>query len=266
MNKKIRAALIVLLALVLVGSLGMLLRQSMQYRAAEESYTQAKELAEPFPPPVEEPEEPTEEEPVEEEAPAPADEYAAELQNKDIDALREVNSDVLGWIEIPGTAISYPLVQGTDNQYYLEHTWKKEASSVGSIFLEAKSSADLSDFNTVVYGHRMLNGSMFASLKYYKDQSYWAEHPYVYITDGQVCRRYEIFAAYEVSITGTTYQIVFPDEESKQAFLDTCTGWSVIDTDVTPTVQDQILTLSTCTGNGHATRWVVQAVLENRGE
>lgn len=261
MNKKIRTALIVLLALVLVGSLGMLLWQSMQYRTGEESYAEAEALAEPSTPPVQKPEEPAEEEPTEEEPPAPADEYAAELQNMDIDALRAVNSDVLGWIEIPGTAISYPLVQGTDNQYYLEHTWKKEASSVGSIFLEAKSSADLSDFNTVIYGHRMLNGSMFASLKYYKDQSYWAEHPYVYITDGQICWRYEIFAAYEVSTTGTTYQIGFPDEESKQAFLDTCIGWSVIDTGVIPTVQDQILTMSTCTGNGHATRWVVQARL-----
>ena len=127
--------------------------------------------------------------------------------------------------------------------------------------MECRNSADLSDFNTIIYGHRMNNGSMFASLKYYKKQSYWAQHPYVYITDSNGSYKYEIFAAYEVSTIGSAYQIGFSGDESKQAFLDDCIGQSVIETGVTPTVQDRILTLSTCTGNGHATRWVVQARL-----
>ena len=275
MNRKIRAALIVLLAVVFVGSLVMFLRQIIQYREAAETYDEAKTLAElpdlsQIPLPKEEPETP----PAVEEAPAdelPADEepekpvyvdpYADALRNMDFEALREVNSDVLGWIVIPGTAISYPLVQGEDNQYYLKHTWKKWASAVGAIFLECRNSADLSDFNTIIYGHRMNNGSMFASLKYYKKQSYWAQHPYVYITDSNGSYKYEIFAAYEVSTIGSAYQIGFSGDESKQAFLDDCIGQSVIETGVTPTVQDRILTLSTCTGNGHATRWVVQARL-----
>ena len=119
-----------------------------------------------------------------------------------------------------------------------------------------------SDFNTIIYGHRMNNGSMFASLKNYKKQSYWAAHPCVYITDDSGSHKYEIFAAYEVSTAGTTYQIGFSGDQSKQAFIDYCLGQSVIDTGIVPTVYDQILTLSTCTGNGHATRWVVQAVLK----
>ena len=84
----------------------------------------------------------------------------------------------------------------------------------------------------------------------------------MYITDDNGSHKYEIFAAYEVSTTGTTYQLGFSGDASKQAFIDYCLAQSVIDTGITPTVYDRVLTLSTCTGNGHATRWVDQAVLK----
>lgn len=256
-----------LLGVIFAGSLSMLVYRNMEYKEGEEIYAEAETLVElpdlsALPAPV-----------VEEQAGEPAaepeaektvyvDPYADALRNMDFTALREVNSDVLGWIMIPGTVVSYPLLQGSDNQYYLKHTWKKWTSAVGAIFLECKNSRDLSDFNSVVYGHRMNNGSMFASLKHYKKQSYWAAHPCVYITNDSGSHKYEIFAAYEVSTAGTTYQIGFSGDTSKQAFIDYCLDQSVIDTGITPAVYDQILTLSTCTGNGHATRWVVQAVLK----
>ena len=182
----------------------------------------------------------------------------------DFASLQQMNSDVVGWIYIPGTHVNYPIVQGSDNSYYLNHTWKKWTNVVGSIFLECQNSPDLTDFNTIVYGHRMNNGSMFASLKYYKQQSYWAQHPKVYITDDNGVHCYEIFAAYEISTAGDTYRLGFSTDQDKQDFIDYCLEKSVIDTGLTPTVYDRILTLSTCTGNGHATRWVVQALL--RGE
>ena len=262
MKRKIRRGLMVLLALIFAGSLGMVIYRTMEYKEGEEIYAEAAELVQlpdlsDLPDPVLEETEETEEA----DAPVYVDPYADALRNMDFAALREVNSDVLGWILIPNTVISYPLVQGDDNQYYLKHTWKKWTSAVGAIFLEYQNSPDFSDFNTIIYGHRMNNGSMFASLKNYKKQSYWAAHPYVYITDDNGSHKYEIFAAYEVSTAGTTYQIGFSGDASKQAFLDYCLGQSVIDTGITPTVHDKILTLSTCTGNGHATRWVVQARL-----
>lgn len=268
MRSNIRKLLIAVLALVLCVSAVMLIRQTLQYREGEAEYAEAEALVElpdlsqlePAPAPEPEPEET--EEP--EEKPVYIDPYAGALAAMDFTALREVNSDVLGWILIPGTVISYPLLQGDDNSYYLNHTWKKWTNVVGSIFLECQNSPDLSDFNTVVYGHRMNNGSMFASLKYYKQQSYWAQHPKVYITDDNGAHCYEIFAAYEISTAGDTYKLSFPTDQSKQAYIDYCLEKSVIDTGLTPTVYDKILTLSTCTGNGHATRWVVQALL--RGE
>lgn len=265
MRKWIRRAVMAVLAVVLLGSCTMLVRRWMDYREGGEAYAEAEMLVElPDLSALETPQLAQEVPEAAEEAPVYVDPYADALRDMDFTALREVNSDVLGWILIPDTVISYPLLQGSDNQYYLNHTWKKWTSAVGAIFLECSNSSDLSDFNTIVYGHRMNNGSMFASLKNYKTKSYWSAHPCVYITNDAGSHKYDIFAAYEVSTEGSTYQIGFSGDDSKQAFLDYCMSQSVIDTGIVPTVHDRILTLSTCTGRGHATRWVVQAVL--RGE
>ena len=284
MQKKMKKAMMILLMTVLLVSLGMTGYSRYQAYLSEKAYREAQELAEqnaqrqptpvekeeekppepeePIRDPVEEPQPPQPEEPeVWREAPVTDDPYMDQLKSVDLAALREVNPDVVGWIVIPGTKVEYPLMQGEDNDYYLKHTWKKKASSAGSIFLEKTISPDLSDFNTIVYGHRMINNSMFGSLKYYKKQTYWAEHPYVYIVDDAGVHRYEIFSAYEASVKGYTYQISFADETGKETFLDKCMGWSVIETGVTPTIRDRILTLSTCTGTGYETRWVVQARL-----
>ena len=113
----------------------------------------------------------------------------------------------------------------------------------------------------MIYGHNMNNGSMFGTLKKYKSLDYFRKHPYVYLTTDAGSARYEIFAAYEVATDGETYRLGFGSDSAKQAFLDYCVGQSVIDTGVTPQVWDRIITLSTCTGRGHETRWVVQARL-----
>ena len=183
------------------------------------------------------------------------------LEQINIDKLKEVNQDVTGWIVIPNTQIAYPLMGGTGNSYYLDHTWKREVNSGGAIFIEEKNSLDLQNHNTIIYGHRMRNGSMFGSLKEYQKQEYWEEHPEIYIRVDERCLRYEIFAAYEASVSGLTYQVGFEDEESKQKFLEDCTKRSVISTGIVPQNEDRILTLSTCTGRGYSTRWVVQARL-----
>ena len=171
-----------------------------------------------------------------------------------------MNADVLGWLSIPDTAISYPLVQGADNDYYLAHTWNRSSSAVGAIFMDARCASDRSGFNTVIYGHRMNNGSMFASLKYYNDPSYRQAHPRICLVDASGSHTYDIYAAYEVSTEGEAYRLSFSDDTERQAFLNDGLSRSVISTGITPQISDRVLTLSTCTGRGHATRWVVQAV------
>lgn len=276
--KKRWTLLAVALAVVLAVSAYQLIRSGIDYRQGDEDYSAAEDLA-GIPdlstlPPVtpaalsEPPAVLSSAAPAPEESQQPApvyvDPYADALRNMDFATLREVNEDVLGWILVPGTRISYPIVQAEDNSYYLNHTWRGNRSAVGAIFLECRNSADLTDFNTIIYGHRMGNGTMFNALKSYSKQNFWAEHPCIYLTDDNGSRRFEIFAAYEVSTAGDTYRLLFRDQEEKQSFLDYCMAQSVIDTGIVPTAYDQVVTLSTCTGRGHATRWVVQGVL--RGE
>lgn len=273
MKPNFRKALAALLAVICALCLGRTALQLVQYRQGDETYAQAEELA-GLPDLSDLPvvdftggsgsvsssastdgagEAP-------EEVPVWQDPYAQALKDMDFSALRQQNPDVLGWILIPGTRVSYPVVQGTDNSYYLDHTWRGGKNSVGAIFMECRNSSDLSDFNTIIYGHRMNNRSMFGTLSQYKSRSYWQAHPYVYLTDDSGTHRYEIFAAGEVSVDSDVYRLGLRSDSSRQSFLDSCLALSALNTGVTPHTYDKVLTLSTCTGNGHATRWVVQAV------
>lgn len=273
MKPKFRKALAALLAVICALCLGRTALQLVQYRQGDETYAQAEELA-GLPdlsdlPPVDVTDGSGEasgsagadgagEAP--EEVPVWQDPYAQALKDMDFSALRQQNPDVLGWILIPGTRVSYPVVQGTDNSYYLDHTWRGGKNSVGAIFMDYRNNGDLSDFNTIIYGHRMNNRSMFGTLSQYKSRSYWQAHPYVYLTDDSGTHRYEIFAAGEVSVDSDVYRLGLRSDSSRQSFLDSCLALSALNTGVTPHTYDKVLTLSTCTGNGHATRWVVQAV------
>lgn len=273
MKPNFRKALTALLAVVCALCLGRTALQLVQYRQGDETYAQAQELAGlpdlPDLPAADVTDGSGEasgsagadgEGEAPEEVPVWQDPYAQALKDMDFSALRQQNPDVLGWILIPGTRVSYPVVQGTDNSYYLDHTWRGGKNSVGAIFMECRNSSDLSDFNTIIYGHRMNNRSMFGTLSQYKSRSYWQAHPYVYLTDDSGTHRYEIFAAGEVSVDSDVYRLGLRSDSSRQSFLDSCLALSALNTGVTPHTYDKVLTLSTCTGNGHATRWVVQAV------
>ena len=180
----------------------------------------------------------------------------------DLAALREENEDVVGWIYIPGTRINYPVMQGQDNQYYLKHTWNNYPNGAGSIFMEHQNSADLTDFNTVIYGHNMADGSMFAALHSYAHSWFAEKNPYVYVKTDAGVWRYEVFASYNASTEGTTYGLSFNEEQTRQDFLDAALAQSQIRTRVVPEITDRILTLSTCTGMGYDNRRVVLARLK----
>ena len=277
-KKTVRKILIIVLALVFLGSCGMLLKYELERREAADIYAQAQQMAASTPSPT-----PTQS-PQPEHTPEPSPEQTDELLPEytpppvkpsrtpqeevlprvDLDALRSVNGEVIGWIEIPDTGLAYPLMQGENNDYYLNRSWNGRRLAAGSIFMECQCAADFTDFNTIIYGHRMTYDAMFAYLKYYKDLSYWQAHPLVYIVEQGGVRCYEIFAAYEASVKSCVYWLKVTEDEHKQAVIDFALEHSVIDTGVRPQTTDRILTLSTCTESGHATRWVVQAVERTR--
>lgn len=264
MRKNVRRVLAAVLLAVLAVSGGYIAWKSLDYQKGGEDYAEAVEVAglelpEELPPARTQDAPQTGEE--DGDLAAERDPWAAALAQVDLEALRQVNGDVVGWIAIPGTVLSYPVVQTGDNSYYLNRTWKRESSSVGAIFLEHTAAADLSGFHTLIYGHRMRNGTMFAPLRRYAEQDYWAEHPDIYVTDGTQVYRYAVFAAWEPEVTSPVYARELDSEEARREMIEACLSSSVIETGVVPGPEDRLLTLSTCTGTGHATRWVVQGKL-----
>ena len=183
-----------------------------------------------------------------------------ELLQIDLDALRETNEDVIGWIHIPDTVISYPLLHWIDNEFYLNHTWKQTKNSGGAIFMECENNPDFSDFNTIIYGHNLLNDTMFGGLSKYKDEQYAKEHSSIYIVTDAGIACYDVFAAHRVGIDTVMYATDLTTDHKKEEFLRFTRDYSRIAMDREPTAHDKILTLSTCSG-GHDARWVVQGYL-----
>ena len=150
-----------------------------------------------------------------EEAPEAA---SSKEERIDFASLKKINEEAVGWIEIPGTEISYPVVHTTDNIYYLTHTFRRQENKSGAIFVEASNAGDFSDLHTIVYGHNMKNGSMFAGLKNYGKKNYYEAHPYIYLDqeDGTHC--YQIFSCHEADVTDITYTIGYHSDDTYAAF------------------------------------------------
>lgn len=178
------------------------------------------------------------------------------------DELLKLNKDVIGWIRFEEPSIiSYPILQGQDNNEYLRHTIEREYNTCGSIFVDEDNAADFSDRNTIIYGHHMHNGTMFGQLDEYHDKKFWEEHPvfWIYTPDGKVST-YRIFSVATVLETADTYTQFFASDEEWQAYLDKVAAYSDYDTDTMLGVGDTIVTLSTCTKEADEHRFVIHAV------
>lgn len=258
MRKKTLRALELLLAVLLLLALFMIVRAVLDSHAARREYSDAASIAGLPSEFWNVPELPTQTStPPPEEDQVPSEVRA--LLDMDMDALLETCGDLVGWILIPGTEISYPLLQADNNQYYLDRTWRGESSSSGAIFIDYRNDASLEGFNTIIYGHRMRDGSMFGSLKEYDDEDYWEEHPSVYIACGGKVYRYDIFSSFQAPVDGIVYEMNLLGREAE--FIRYAQEHSTIDTGVVPAEDTRIITLSTCTGNGYAKRLVVMACL-----
>lgn len=178
----------------------------------------------------------------------------------DFESLKSVNEDVIGWIYVEALPdINYPIVQGKDNDTYLHMTYEGNYNFAGTIFMDYENTGDFSDCNTLVYGHNMKNGSMFAQLKNFsKDDTTYKKSKYFWIFTPEKNYRYEIISAYTTGASSDTYTLFKGPGQEFHEYLQKITGYSDIKTNTEGiTIQDKIVTLSTCTGN-EATRYVVQ--------
>ena len=181
----------------------------------------------------------------------------------DFDELMKLNKDVVGWIRFEEPAIiNYPIVQGKDNSEYLSITFSGYENTVGSIFADARNKDDFTDKHTLIYGHRMNNGTMFNELDNYKEESYGKAYPYFYIyTPDGLERKYEIYSTAIVSELSDVYKASFENENEFISFLKESKHDAFYDTDVEVSAKDSVVTLSTCTGDRKDERLVVHGVL-----
>ena len=183
----------------------------------------------------------------------------------DFDTLQGKCPDVYAWIEIPGTNINYPLVQESgDDDYYLSHTAERKPSIAGAIYTEEYNSKEFDDPNTVIYGHNMRNGSMFKHLHKYKDVEFFSKNSEIVIYQPERILRYHVFASYVYDdrhlIENFNFQDVSVYDEYLKDVVRRAGRSGNLDTKRTVTMEDRIITLSTCTGND-SQRYLVQAVL-----
>ncbi len=189
------------------------------------------------------------------------DTSAIALAKVDLDAMQNINGDVIGWILIPDTSVSHPLLQGRSNTYYLRQTWEKTWNLAGSIFLDSTLDPTFDNFNTIIYGHNMRDGTMFSHLLNFSDEQYLNDHKYLYLLSEKGVHKYEVFAVYTAHIRDEIYGIGSFSDKRKQSLIDFALEKSEIDTGIVPDIDDRIVTLSTCTVVSHPEyRWIVQYV------
>ena len=162
-----------------------------------------------------------------------------------LEALREINGDVFGWLSIEGAEIDYPVLQGESNNEYLRSDIYHEYQQAGCIFADYRCDV-LRGKNLVIYGHNMDDGSMFGKLKRYLKQDFYDENPcfYLYTEEGTYCC--QVFSVYQTTTEDFYAQMEFASDEEFQSYLDKYKSQSAIKTSVTPKASDRVVTLSTC--------------------
>ena len=192
--------------------------------------------------------------------------YLSEQRAKnEYDAIRQevvAEQDFRGWLYFPVLDISYPVVQGEDNDYYLKHSFEGESVNAGCIFMDCGASADWSDRNTFVFGHNMRDESMFGAFKnLLKGTASCEENPYFYIYTEDKVYIYEIFSYYETKSTSDRFA-TFTSDASYDDYVQWATEHSLYASDADLSDRGNIVSLSTCYGSsGTKRRALIHGVL-----
>ena len=179
-----------------------------------------------------------------------------------IKSLKKTNKEIKGYLIIKNTKISYPVAQHSDNNYYLKHDIYNRKTSIGSLFFDYRNNVKKLDDNTIIYGHSMLNGTMFGTLRKVSNISWRKdeENLIVSLITEKGTFKYKIFSVYRVDYTTDYLKVKFNSKKDKEKYIKMITKRSTFRSDTKVGVDDKILTLSTCTG-GNNRRLVVHAVL-----
>ncbi|MBQ6323473.1 MAG: class B sortase [Bacilli bacterium] len=169
----------------------------------------------------------------------------------DFKALKEQNSDVVAYLEVPNTNIKYVVVKGKDNDYYLKHNFNKEYNNAGWIFADYRNKFNFTDYNIIIYGHNTRDGSMFGTLKNVLNEDWFSNkdnHEIVLVTENRI-NKYQVFSVYEDKASDYPITTEFKNDNEYLKFLKTIKKKSKYDFNVDVSEEKSILTLSTCATN-----------------
>ncbi len=182
-----------------------------------------------------------------------------------LENLQKENSDIIAWVEIPDTNINYPVLQGTDNDFYMNHNYKKNYTISGAIFLDKDYCWNPPSSNLLIYGHNMKNGTMFQNLLKYKSANFYNNHPNIRFTTNTEDSTFEIIAVFESKVYYKSQKDVFKyyyfinanNADEYNNYIQNIKSLSLYDTGKTAEYGDQLITLSTCAYHTKDGRFVV---------
>lgn len=181
--------------------------------------------------------------------------------------LFRINPDTIGWLKIGDTRIDYPIVKGVDNDFYLDHGFDKAPNVAGAVFMDTRNIGDGTDRHTLIYGHRMKDGSMFRDLEKYQDADFYHEHLEFELQTLHGTRRYRVFSTY---VTDTDFLFIKTrfEDNAFPVFLKEIQQKSLFPAEEAGMLHEnsKILTLATCSLAFADARFVVHAVLLDADE
>lgn len=162
------------------------------------------------------------------------------------------NNETVGWIQVNGTNINYPIVQYENNSFYLEHDFYKRKTNIGWIFADYRDNMENLNNNTIIYGHNLVNRTMFGSLPYLLNKKWfnYQNNHYIKLSTKTSNTIWQIFSVYKIEPTTDYLQSVFNSTENYQNFLNMLKNRSIKDFNVDLNYTDKIITLSTCDDTG----------------
>ena len=178
----------------------------------------------------------------------------------DFERLWQENKDIIAWIYCPDTEINYPVVQSSDNSYYLRRLLNGKWNIAGSIFADYRNASNFTDFHTVIYGHNMKNDTMFGTLPEYSNQEYYEQHPVWYLITPEKNYRVDLIAGFVTSRDSVVYGFKRTQEE-RDEIVKLAMEKSKFLSDAVIFDNDKVIAFSTCSYEYDNARFVVMGVL-----
>ena len=179
----------------------------------------------------------------------------------DFAALKAINEEIVGWIYCENTIINYPILRADDNDYYLHRSYDRSYLFAGSIFMEAQNQPDFSDINTIIYGHNMKDNSMFATLENWDNQSYYDEHPIIWLLTPEQDYKIELLSGYTTTSTSDAYQLFGEYNADFEQYLADAIEQSDFRSNAVPNENGRFVLLSTCAYVFDNARYVVHCLM-----